>query len=122
VKGAYAEPAAVGYPRKADVDASYRRCLEILMAGPGYPMIATHDPVLLAAARALAARQGRTPQSWELQMLYGIRTGLQRALVAEGLTVRVYLPFGTDWYGYYTRRLTERPANLFFLLRHLNRA
>ena len=119
VKGAYAEPAAVAYPRKADVDASYRRCLEILMAGPGYPMVATHDLALIAATRELAARHGRSPASWELQMLYGIRTAELRALAADGVAVRVYLPFGTDWYGYYVRRLAERPANLLFLLRHL---
>jgi proline dehydrogenase len=119
VKGAYAEPAAVAYPRKADVDAGYRRCLEILMAGPGYPMIATHDLAMIAAARELAARHNRPSTSWELQMLYGIRSGELRALAADGVTVRVYLPFGTDWYGYYVRRLAERPANLLFLLRHL---
>ncbi len=119
VKGAYAEPASVAYPRKSDVDASYRRCLEVLMAGAGYPMIATHDLTLVTAARELAARFDRSPESWELQMLYGIRTGELRALAAEGVAVRVYVPFGTDWYGYYIRRLAERPANLLFLLRHL---
>jgi proline dehydrogenase len=119
VKGAYAEPATVAYPRKADVDAAYRRCLEILMTGDGYPMIATHDLDLVTAARQLAARTGRSPQSWELQMLHGIRTAELRALAADGVAVRVYVPFGTDWYGYYVRRLAERPANLLFLLRHL---
>lgn len=119
VKGAYAEPATVAYPRKSDVDAAYRRCLEVLMAGDGYPMIATHDLALVAAARELATRHGRTTESWELQMLHGIRTDEQRALAADGVAVRVYLPFGTDWYGYYVRRLAERPANLLFLLRHL---
>jgi proline dehydrogenase len=119
VKGAYAEPAAVAYPKKADVDAAYRRCLEVLMVGHGYPMIATHDLALVAAARELAARHGRRSQDWELQMLHGIRTDELRALAADGVAVRVYLPFGTDWYGYYVRRLAERPANLFFLLRHL---
>jgi len=119
VKGAYAEPAAVAYPRKADVDAAYRRCLEVLMAGNGYPMIATHDLALVSAARESAARNGRRPQDWELQMLHGIRSSEVRALAADGVAVRVYLPFGTDWYGYYVRRLAERPANLLFLLRHL---
>jgi proline dehydrogenase len=119
VKGAYAEPAAVAYPRKADVDAAYLRCLDILMAGEGYPMVGTHDPKMIAAARERAGRYGRSARDWELQMLHGIRSTQQRALVGEGLTVRVYLPFGTDWYGYYSRRLAERPANLFFLLRHL---
>jgi proline dehydrogenase len=119
VKGAYAEPASVAYPRKADVDAAYRRCLEILMAGDGYPMVATHDLDLVAAARELAGRHGRGRSDWELQMLHGIRTGELRALAADGVAVRVYVPFGTDWYGYYVRRLAERPANLLFLLRHL---
>jgi proline dehydrogenase len=119
VKGAYAEPASVAYPRKADVDAAYLRCLDVLMAGQGYPMAGTHDLKMIAAARELAVRHGRSAQDWELQMLHGIRTTEQRRLVAEGLAVRVYLPFGTDWYGYYIRRLAERPANLLFLLRHL---
>ncbi len=119
VKGAYAEPASVAHPRKADVDAAYRRCLEILMAGPGYPMVATHDAELVRAAVELADRHDRAPSEWELQMLHGIRPQEQRAQAAAGRTVRVYLPFGTDWYGYYIRRLAERPANLFFLLRHL---
>ncbi len=119
VKGAYAEPGTVAHPRKADVDAAYQRCLEILMAGAGYPMVGTHDPVMIAAARRLAERYERPADSWEMQMLHGIRADEQRALVAEGIAVRVYLPFGTDWYGYYIRRLAERPANLLFLLRHL---
>jgi proline dehydrogenase len=119
VKGAYAEPAGVAFPRKADVDDAYRRCLALLMAGAGYPMIATHDLDLISAARQLAARHGRSAQSWELQTLYGIRSSEVRALAADGVAVRVYLPFGTDWYGYYVRRLAERPANLLFLLRHL---
>jgi proline dehydrogenase len=119
VKGAYAEPNSVAYPKKADVDAAYRRCLEILLARDGYPMIATHDLTMIAAARELAAQYGRDPQTWELQMLHGIRSDEARALAADGVAVRVYLPFGTDWYGYYIRRLAERPANLLFLLRHL---
>jgi proline dehydrogenase len=122
VKGAYAEPSAVAYPRKADVDAAYRRCLEVLMAGDGYPMIATHDLDMISAARQLAAQYGRPATGWELQMLHGIRTTELRALAADGVAVRVYLPFGTDWYGYYVRRLAERPANLLFLLRHLRPA
>jgi proline dehydrogenase len=89
------------------------------MAGDGYPMIATHDLDLIAAARTLAAQHGRGTQDWELQMLHGIRSSLLRELAADAVAVRVYLPFGTDWYGYYIRRLAERPANLLFLLRHL---
>jgi proline dehydrogenase len=119
VKGAYAEPASVAYPRKPEVDAAYRRCLGILFAGDGYPMVATHDLELVSTARRLATRHRRAVLDWELQMLYGIRTGEQHALAKDGVKVRVYLPFGTDWYGYYTRRLAERPANLLFLLRHL---
>ena len=119
VKGAYAEPASVAHPRKADVDAAYRRCMEILFQGEGHPMIATHDLALVAEATATASRLGRARDSWELQMLYGIRDQEQRSLAAAGVDVRVYLPFGTDWYGYYIRRLAERPANVFFLLRNL---
>jgi len=119
VKGAYAEPASVAYPHKADVDAAYRQCLEVLMAGTGYPMVGSHDLKLIDAALALAGRYNRTPDTWEVQMLHGIRTTEQRQLLAANVTVRVYLPFGTDWYGYYVRRLAERPANLLFLLRHL---
>ena len=119
VKGAYAEPSSVAHRRKADVDAAYRRCLEILMAGDGYPMVATHDLAMVEAARALAVRYRRDPGSWELQMLHGIRSAELRALAGQGIAARVYLPFGTDWYGYYVRRLAERPANLIFLLRHL---
>lgn len=117
VKGAYAEPASVAYAKKSDVDASYRRCLRILMEGDGYPMVATHDLLLVETARRMAAENHKG--GWELQMLHGIRTTEQRELAAEGMTLRVYLPYGTDWYGYYLRRLAERPANLFFLLRHL---
>lgn len=119
VKGAYAEPASVAHPRKPDVDEAYRRCLRILFEGQGHPMIATHDLSLVALACATANRLGRARDSWELQMLYGIREDEQRSLAGAGVDVRVYLPFGTDWYGYYVRRLAERPANLLFLLRHL---
>jgi len=119
VKGAYAEPASVAHPAKAQVDDAYRRCMRILFEGQGHPMIATHDLALVAQACATASRLGRARDSWELQMLYGIREPEQRSLAQAGVDVRVYLPFGTDWYGYYVRRLAERPANLLFLLRHL---
>ena len=119
VKGAYAEPASVAFARKPEVDAAYLRCLEVLMAGDGYPMPGTHDQRMIDSARAMAAHYGRPADGWELQMLHGIRAAQQRDLVAEGVRVRVYLPFGTDWYGYYIRRLAERPANLLFLLRNL---
>jgi proline dehydrogenase len=89
------------------------------MHGKGYPMIASHDPRLVAIADRLAADAGRSPDRWEHQMLYGIRPDEQRRLVAAGKQVRVYVPYGSDWYGYFTRRLAERPANLLFFLRSL---
>lgn len=117
VKGAYAEPASVAHQGTADVDAAYQRCLSILMAGGGYPMVGSHDPRMISSALDLAAANGRAASSFEFQMLYGVRAGEQRRLAAEGNTVRVYLPYGTDWYGYFMRRLAERPANLTFFLR-----
>ena len=119
VKGAYAEPEAVAFRDKAAVDRSYVRCLRLLMEGHGYPMVATHDPRLIAIARALAVRTSRAPDTYEFQMLYGIREEEQRRLAAAGETVRVYVPYGSDWYGYFMRRLAERPANLAFFLRSL---
>ncbi|MDP9429914.1 MAG: proline dehydrogenase family protein [Actinomycetota bacterium] len=119
VKGAYDEPPSVAFRARADVDAAYARCLGVLMRGPGHPMVGTHDPRLLSVARRLAAREGRTPDSWEVQMLHGIRTDEQRRLVADGLCLRAYVPYGVDWYGYFMRRLAERPANLRFFLRAL---
>ncbi|RAY12820.1 proline dehydrogenase [Actinomadura craniellae] len=118
VKGAYKEPPAVAHQRKADVDRAYARCLAVLMAGDGYPMIGSHDPRIIDLTRRLAERHGRTPDSYEFQMLYGIRTAEQRRLAAEeGRKVRAYVPYGSDWYGYFMRRLAERPANLTFFLR-----
>lgn len=119
VKGAYAEPPHVAHARKADVDAAYERCAEILMAGGAYPMIASHDMRMIAAGKHAARDAHREPGEYEFQMLYGIRTDLQRDLAREGERVRVYVPFGTDWYGYFMRRLAERPANLVFFLRAL---
>ncbi len=113
-KGAYREPEAVAYQSRRDVDASYRRCLDVLMTGPGYPMVATHDPALIAQAVA-----SRKPGSFELQLLYGIRPTEQERLAAAGHRVRVYVPYGQQWYGYLMRRLAERPANLTFFLRAL---
>jgi proline dehydrogenase len=118
-KGAYAEPRTVAHPSKAAVDRAYRRCATILLGGEGRPMFATHDPALIAHVQAEAARLGRSRDSYELQMLLGIRSDEQRRLAAAGETVRVYVPFGTDWYAYFMRRLAERPANLRFLLRAL---
>ena len=119
VKGAYAEPAGVAHTAKAEVDEAYLRCLRVLMAGPGYPMVATHDLRMVEAARALAAEHGRGADDHEFQMLYGIRTTEQDRIAASGDRMRVYLPYGSDWYGYFTRRLAERPANLAFFLRSL---
>lgn len=119
VKGAYKEPARVAYQDKGEVDKAYVRCLKTLMAGEGHPMIGTHDPRLIAIAQELAIRSGRTPDAYEFQMLYGIREAEQRRLAAEGHRVRVYIAYGTDWYGYFMRRLAERPANLAFFLRSL---
>jgi proline dehydrogenase len=119
VKGAYNEPATVAHQRKKDVDASYARCLGILMAGPGYPMVGSHDPALITLAHELAAQHSRTADSWEVQMLFGIRPEEQRRLADAGTRVRAYVPYGSDWYGYFMRRLAERPANVRFFLRSL---
>jgi proline dehydrogenase len=118
-KGAYAEPASVAHQSAAEVDASYRRCLDVLMRGDGYPMVASHDPAMISAAEDLVTRTGRGRDDYEFQMLYGIRDAEQRRLVAEGHHVRVYTPYGDQWYGYFMRRLAERPANLVFFLRSL---
>jgi proline dehydrogenase len=119
VKGAYNEPASVAYQKKKDVDAAYLRCLQILMAGPGYPMVGSHDPVLIERAHELAAQNSRRADSWEIQMLYGIRPAEQHRLAAAGTRVRAYVPYGVDWYAYFMRRLAERPANVRFFLRSL---
>jgi proline dehydrogenase len=119
VKGAYNEPATVAHQKKKDVDAAYARCLEILMAGPGYPMVGSHDPAMVQRAHELAAQHSRAADSWEVQMLYGIRPEEQRRLAAAGTRVRAYVPYGVDWYAYFMRRLAERPANVGFFLRSL---
>lgn len=119
-KGAYAEPPSVAFPDRRLIDEAYLRCLRILMKGNGYPMVASHDPVIIEAAALLAAEVGREPDNWEHQMLYGIRTDEQRRLAARG-HVRVYIPYGQQWYGYLVRRLAEKPANLTFFLRALGR-
>jgi proline dehydrogenase len=118
-KGAYDEPASVAYRDRSEVTDSYLRCLRVLMAGSGYPMVASHDPAVIEAVPGLARVSGRTVEDFEYQMLYGIRDDEQRRLAAAGDHVRVYVPFGTQWYGYFARRLAERPANLKFFLRAL---
>ncbi len=119
VKGAYREPASVAHQDKRQVDLAYVRALRILLTGGGYPMIATHDPRLIAIAEELARRLERAPDSYEFQMLYGIRAEEQLRLARAGHLMRVYVPYGTDWYGYFMRRLAERPANLGFFARSL---
>ena len=118
-KGAYNEPDEVAYQSRVDVDRSYIRCLKILLAGQGYPMIASHDPRIVEISSSLASRYGRAQGSYEFQMLYGIRPEEQRRLAKSGETVRVYVPYGQEWYGYLMRRLAERPQNLSFFLKSL---
>jgi proline dehydrogenase len=118
-KGAYDEPDVVAYRDGDDVIDSYLRCLKVLMAGSGYPMVASHDPVVIAAAGDMVRETGRQISDFEYQMLYGIRGPEQRRLAEAGNQVRVYVPFGSQWYGYLVRRLAERPANLTFFLRAL---
>ena len=118
-KGAYDEPASIAFREPAAVTASYLRCLRVLMAGAGYPMVASHDPAIIDAVPGLARETGRETEGFEYQMLYGIRDDEQRRLADSGAQVRVYVPFGTQWYGYFMRRLAERPANLTFFLRAL---
>ncbi|MEV0268427.1 MAG: proline dehydrogenase [Hamadaea sp.] len=118
-KGAYSEPEHVAYQSALDVDKSYVRCMNVLMAGQGYPMLATHDPRLIAIGEDRARWFDRGPGEFEFQLLYGVRPEEQRRLVREGYQVRVYVPYGTEWYGYLMRRLAERPANMMFFARAL---
>jgi proline dehydrogenase len=118
-KGAYDEPASVAHRDPAEVTDSYLTCLRVLMDGSGYPMVASHDPAIIDAVPGMVRESGRGPTDFEYQMLYGIRDDEQRRLAAAGNHVRVYVPFGTQWYGYFMRRLAERPANLTFFLRAL---
>jgi proline dehydrogenase len=118
-KGAYKEPESVAFQDQSEVDVAYVRCLKILMAGDGYPMVATHDPRLIEIAGALANHHRRDPATYEYQMLYGIRPDEQRRIADRGNHMRVYIPYGDEWYGYLMRRMAERPANTFFFLRGL---
>ncbi|HEX4721808.1 MAG TPA: proline dehydrogenase family protein [Pseudonocardiaceae bacterium] len=118
-KGAYAEPESVAYQDAADVDRSYVRCANVLLAGAGYPMFATHDPRLIGIIDDRARWHDRKAGRYEYQMLYGVRPAEQRRLAGAGETVRVYVPYGVQWYGYLMRRLAERPANLAFFARAL---
>ena len=114
-KGAYQEPATVAYPDKKDVDANYVKCMHALMLEGNYPGIATHDETIIAEAKRFAKEKGIASDRYEFQMLYGVRRDLQDQLVREGYRMRVYVPFGTQWYPYLMRRLAERPANLAFI-------
>ncbi|MBA2717563.1 MAG: proline dehydrogenase family protein [Propionibacteriales bacterium] len=116
-KGAYTAPESVAYQDKSEVDLSYVRCLKALMAGQGYPMVATHDPRLIKIAGSLATRNDRAPGSYEYQLLFGVRPEEQKRLAAAGERVRIYVPYGDEWYGYLMRRLAERPANVAFFAR-----
>jgi proline dehydrogenase len=119
VKGAYKEPAEVAYQDKAETDKAYVRVLRVLMEGEGYPMIGSHDPRLISIAQELARKAGRKLDEYEFQMLYGIRGEEHLRLAAEGHRMRVYTAYGTDWYGYFMRRLAEKPANLLFFARSI---
>jgi len=121
VKGAYKEPASVAYQRKADVDAAYLRLMEALLRSDTFPALATHDPEIIDRAKSFVAHEGIAKDRFEFQMLYGVRRDLQASLVAEGYGVRVYIPFGGQWFPYFMRRLGERPANVSFVLRSLLR-
>jgi proline dehydrogenase len=120
-KGAYKEPADVAFPRKADVDMNFIRLSTMLLESPVYHALATHDENMIAAAKQFAAEHGIDRSRFEFQMLYGVRRDLQRSLVQEGYKVRVYVPFGAEWYPYFMRRLAERPANVIFLARNFFR-
>jgi proline dehydrogenase len=119
VKGAYKEPAEVAHQQKHEIDKAYVRILKVLMEGEGYPMIGSHDPRLISIAQELARRAGRKLDEYEFQMLYGIRSDEHLRLAAEGHRMRVYTAYGTDWYGYFMRRLAEKPANLLFFARSI---
>jgi len=119
VKGAYKEARAVAYQSKSQVDAAFIDLMKVLLAANPYPAIATHDPAMIDATRAFAAERGIAPDHYEVQMLYGIRRDLQIALTREGIRVRVYVPFGQEWFSYFMRRLGERPANVGFVIRSL---
>ena len=121
VKGAYKEPPSVAYQKKAEVDAAFVRLMRLLLDEGTYPAIATHDPAMIDATRAYATERGITPDRYEFQMLYGIRRDLQASLVAQGYRMRIYIPFGQQWFPYFMRRLGERPANVAFVLKSLVR-
>jgi proline dehydrogenase len=120
-KGAYKEPPEVAFPKKADVDSNYIRLTNMLLDSPVYHGLATHDEQMISAAKSFAAQHHIDPSRYEFQMLFGVRRDLQRQFVTQGHNVRVYVPFGHEWYPYFMRRLAERPANVFFLAKNLLR-
>jgi proline dehydrogenase len=120
-KGAYLEPPEVAFPNKSDVDANYVRLSSMLLDSPIYHGLATHDEAMINAAKTYAKQHCIDPSRFEFQMLFGVRRDLQRRLVAEGYNVRVYIPFGREWYPYFMRRLAERPANVLFIAKNLLR-
>ena len=122
VKGAYKEPPQIAFPRKKDVNQNYVRLMQKLLASGHYQAIATHDPNMIDAAKEFARARGLGPDRFEFQMIYGIRRRLQRELVGQGFRLRIYVPYGRQWYPYFMRRLAERPANVLFLLKNLFRA
>jgi proline dehydrogenase len=121
-KGAYREPASIAFPKKEDVDKNYVRLMQLLLPSGIYHGIATHDPRMIAATIEFAAQHGIGKDQFEFQMLHGIRTDLQQQLVRDGYGMRVYIPYGTEWFPYFMRRLAERPANVFFFVRNLFRS
>lgn len=120
-KGAYKEPPEVAFPKKSDVDSNYVKLTNLLLQSPIYHGLATHDEKMIAAAKTFAAQHGIDRSRFEFQMLFGVRRDLQRSLVAEGYNVRVYIPFGREWYPYFMRRLAERPANVLFIAKNMLR-
>ncbi|HYM07786.1 MAG TPA: proline dehydrogenase family protein [Terriglobales bacterium] len=120
-KGAYKEPEEIAFQKKSEVDANYVRLMKVLMKSGVYHGLATHDEAIINQAKAFAVQENIPREAFEFQMLYGIRRDLQRKLVREGWRMRVYIPFGTEWYPYFMRRLAERPANVFFIARNLFR-
>jgi proline dehydrogenase len=120
-KGAYLEPPAVAFQRKADVDRNYIELMQLLLESGTYPAIATHDEKMIAATEQFVASRKIGRDAFEFQMLYGIRRDIQQRLIAEGYRLRLYVPYGAAWYPYFMRRLAERPANVFFLARNLLR-
>jgi proline dehydrogenase len=121
-KGAYKEPAEIAFPAKSDVDSNYVRLSCQLLESDLYHGLATHDEAMIAAAKSFASQHNIAPSRFEFQMLFGVRRDLQRMLIREGYNVRVYIPFGREWYPYFMRRLAERPANLLFILKNLFRS